>query len=331
MAEELPAGWLKGQLHLHSNASGDSQTPAEDVVRWYETHGYDFIVFTDHNRVTHAPSRGEMLVLEGVEITQNLARCEPPPDAGDACLLHVNALVVEADRVPRISEVERPVSAHRLDHFRYAMELSKALGGIAQLNHPNFHYAATQEDLFALTRDGLTLFEVANEAWDSNNSGGSSRPSTVEMWDFVLRRGGRLFGTATDDAHHYYDARSLARSGQDVFPPDRGFVMVRADRTPAEIRTALAEGKFYASTGVVLDDVVFRSGVLEVQVAASTASPFEVRFVADGAVVGTSSDSVARMDAVQRGYSYLRATVIDAKGRKAWVQPVFVGAERPGE
>jgi hypothetical protein len=61
--------WLKGQLHLHSNNSGDSETPPADVARWYAAHGYDFIVFTDHNRVTDEADIGDMLVLPGMEIT----------------------------------------------------------------------------------------------------------------------------------------------------------------------------------------------------------------------------------------------------------------------
>src|SRR3954462_4810528 len=85
-------GFLKGQLHVHSANSGDSQTPPADVVRWYARRGYDFIVFTDHQRVTTAAAAGEMLVIPGVELTQNLERCAPPPPPGLQCLLHVNAL-----------------------------------------------------------------------------------------------------------------------------------------------------------------------------------------------------------------------------------------------
>ena len=74
-------GWLKGQLHLHSSASGDSETPPGDVVRWYAEHGYDFIVFTDHNRITQVPGPEGLLVMPGIELTQNLERCEPPSPA----------------------------------------------------------------------------------------------------------------------------------------------------------------------------------------------------------------------------------------------------------
>ncbi len=49
-------------------------------------------------------------------------------------------------------------------------------------------------------------FEVANEAVDSNNEGDATTPSTERLWDQVLDAGGRIYGVASDDAHHYADA-----------------------------------------------------------------------------------------------------------------------------
>ena len=95
-APSQPVGWLKGQTHLHSGNSGDSQTPPEQVVSWYAARGYDFIVFTDHNFVTTPPSHPKMLTIPGVELTQNYAQCEPAPAPEQGCLLHINALFTDA-------------------------------------------------------------------------------------------------------------------------------------------------------------------------------------------------------------------------------------------
>ena len=71
------------------------------------------------------------------------------------------------------------------------------------------------------------------------------------MWDAVLSSGKLLYGLATDDAHHFKRAGDPDAAG-----PGRGWVMVRAPRLGArEILAALERGEFYASTGVVLDDV----------------------------------------------------------------------------
>lgn len=317
--------WLKGQLHLHSDASGDSETPAADVVRWYAEHDYDFIVFTDHNRVTVGPPVDGMLVLPGVEITQNLPRCTPPPASGHQCLLHVNALVVEPELADRADALPMPTSGDRVEHFTFAMGASKLMGGIAQLNHPNFHYAANAEQIGALVGQGLTLFELANEAWDSNNEGDATHPSTTAIWDRVLSKGGRLYATATDDAHHYQDAARRRAASEPVFTGDRGFVMVRAKREPGAIRAALQRGDFYASTGVFLEDVVFEDGVLEVRVApAAEDGPHRIDFVADGGViVHSAKGTAARFDTAGGRHTYVRALVTDRQGRHAWVQPVF--------
>src|SRR5262245_28315840 len=116
--------FLKGQLHLHTSNSADSATPPADVVRWYAAHGYDFIVVTDHNRVTVERSPPSMLVIPGVELTQNVERCFPPPPSGVQCLLHVNALFVTP---PADGRLPWPAAAgpSRFDIYLRALDASR--------------------------------------------------------------------------------------------------------------------------------------------------------------------------------------------------------------
>src|SRR5262249_37502174 len=146
-----------------------------------------------------------------------------------------------------------PASRARVDIYGQAIDRALALGGLAQLNHPNFHGGADLDVLLAAVKRGATLVEIANQTVDAGNDGDAHRLSTEGLWDAALVRGARVFGTATDDAHHYYDAPFVRARGGVAHTGDRGFVMVRAERTEAAIRRALAEGDFYASTGVVLD------------------------------------------------------------------------------
>jgi hypothetical protein len=319
-------GFLKGQLHLHSSASGDSETPATEVAAWYAAHGYDFIVFTDHNRLTELPAAEGLLTLPGVELTQNLPTCTPAPEADMQCLLHINALVVDPARADAAGSVAQPTSDDRVARYEHAMAVSEAMGGVAQLNHPNFHYAANAAQLTTLAKRGLLLFELSNEAWDSNNEGDATHPSTERMWDEALTAGAHLYATATDDAHHYDDAKSVAARGEPVFVGDKGFVMVRADKDAASIRDALRRGDFYASTGVLLDDVVFRDGVLEVRVAEATAGDVEIAFISDGGkVIRSVTGRSARWDTRGTTATYVRADVVSTTGARAWTQPVFLG------
>jgi hypothetical protein len=328
-------GFLKGQLHLHSSRSGDSRTPPADVVRWYAARGYDFIVMTDHQRVTVMPSPapGGMLVIPGVEITQNLARCRPAPPPGLRCLLHVNALFVTPPAgggdasAPPITLAAAPAGDARLDIFRRALVTTRRLGGIAQLNHPNFHYAADAALIIALGKEGMALLEIANQAWDSNNAPDDPRrPSTEALWDAALSAGADVYGTATDDAHHYDDAAATGARGEPVFTGDLGFVMVRARKDAAAIRAALAAGDFYSSTGVLLDRVERSPGALVIEVAAASPGPHVIRFVGSrGKLLGETRGSRASFDlGAARAGGYVRAVVSGADGARAWVQPVRV-------
>lgn len=333
-----PSGFLKGQLHAHSDGSGDSDTPPEDVAAWYAARGYDFIVFTDHNRVTDTVDPPGMLTLPGVELTQNLRACDPPPAPGDACLLHMNALFVEAPAVwgsaatsgprgafswspPRSSVVEA-----RAAIYAKAVAAAGELGGMAQLNHPNFNFAADASVLADLARRGVALVEIANQAVDSANEGDVHHPPVEVMWDEALSRGERVFGTATDDAHHYFDVEQALARGETAYVGDRGFVMVRAEKDPEAIRAAVARGDFYSSTGVLLDHLVINSDAIEVDArdAGDGVTP-EIEVIGrGGAVLATTPGRSLRFDPRSAPPGYVRVRIHDARGRRAWTQPLFL-------
>jgi hypothetical protein len=312
--------FLKGQLHLHSNNSGDSETPPGDVVRWYAEHGYDFIVFTDHNRITEQARPGDMLVVPGMEITINVERCEPPPE-GPLCPLHVNALFVDPTR--STVEPADPADLRRTTLFAWGIAKARSLGALAQINHPNFHWAA-DADTIAAVADGPLLLEVANEAIDSVNGGDATHPSTFAIWDQLLARGVHVWGTATDDAHHYGDAERVRARGELAFEGDRGWVMVRAprDANAEQLRAAVSRGDFYASNGAVLDDIECDAGALSVWAQAPGAA---VRCFAGGEPFPAEpAESTRRVCALaSTPGAYVRAEIVDADGRRAWTQPCW--------
>lgn len=311
--------WLKGQLHAHTGNSGDSETAPEVALRWFARHGFDFVVVTDHNFVTTfaGPVEG-VLAIPGVELTQNVADCLPAPEPGLQCLLHTNALFVDAGRAGpfRFPATEE---RSRLALYERGLAATRELGGVAQLNHPNFHYAADAATIAALGRGGLALVEVANEAIDSNNAGDAGHPSTEALWDAALGQGARVWAVATDDSHHYEDAAAVVARGETAYVGDRGFVMVRAERTVAAIRAAIERGEFYASSGVVLESLTAIAGTLAVTVAQA----HEIRFI------GAQGRELARVRGVAGSYTlrpgdaYVRAVVVADDGRRAWTQPLW--------
>ena len=76
---------------------------------------------------------------------------------------------------------------------------------MVHLNHPNFYYAVTAEDLMQVR--GEKFFEVYNGHPIVHNSGDEQHASTERIWDIVLTK--RLaeldlpvmYGLATDDGH----------------------------------------------------------------------------------------------------------------------------------
>lgn len=320
-----PNAFLKGQLHAHTNASGDSDTPPEQAALWYARRDFDFVVFTDHNRISDTPSPPGLLVLKGVELTQNLRTCDPPPSFLHSCLLHVNALFVRNSLDEKQTALpQAPLSRRRLELFQYGVDTAKALGGIAQLNHPNFHLAADAEILEALAKQGLLLVEIANQAEDSNNEGDDEHPSTEAIWDRVLSRGIRVFGTATDDAHHYDDAQQVRERGEIAYTGDRGFVMVRAEKSEASIRAAVLAGDFYASTGVLLDKMEISPASIALEVRGGKAHRISV--IGQGGVLIQENDGQSlRYDPSSAPPGYVRVRICEKNDeeRCAWTQPYF--------
>jgi hypothetical protein len=321
-----PEEWLKGSTHVHAQPSGDSTTPIPEVIAWYEHHGYDFIVLTDHNRVSevgagtstagkgwvHAPPRG-LIVLAGIELTYNPDECLAPPDLDGKCRIHLNGIGVTKRPEGKLEWAERR-SPYRLDMYARGLGVTRQLGGFAQLNHPQWHWGMTAELLTELARRGAKLVEIANVQFAEWNDGDDFNPGTELLWDAVLAAGVDLWGVATDDAHHYHEDRT------GKYPAGGGWVAVRAARDPAAILAALRAGRFYASTGVVLARAGAEGDELVVEVDVASPGEHAISFISDGRVVHAIQARSARAT-IPPG-SYLRAVVRRlGDGAQAWVQP----------
>ncbi|MCB1209912.1 MAG: hypothetical protein KDK97_11320 [Verrucomicrobiales bacterium] len=149
---------------------------------------------------------------------------------------------------------------------------------LAHINHPNFRWALTAEDLAHVLEDHF--FEVYNGHPQTWTLGDKSRPDTAteRIWDIAntIRiaelKAPPLYGIGSDDSHHYHGGSST---------PGRGWVMVRAEKLePDAIIRAMQAGDFYASSGVTLDEVSFdkSKGELRVKVEARDGVKHVVEF-----------------------------------------------------
>jgi hypothetical protein len=326
-APAAPEVWLRGSTHVHARPSGDSGTPIPDVVRWYESQGYDWIALTDHNRVSEfdgstdgatagrpaVRAGGEgLIVLAGIELTYNPARCLPKGHVSGRCRIHVNLLGPTARPSGKVPfGLGQQLPDERLAKYQAALELQKSFGGLAQLNHPQWYWGMTGDLLTELARRGMRFVEIANVQFERWNGGDADHPSTETLWDAALAAGVTLWGVASDDAHHY--------AGGGKWPAGGGWVTVKARREPQAILDALAAGRFYASTGVVLEHAEVSSGELVVEVAAAERGLYTIEFVENGVRVASVIGRAARRPLPRAGY--VRAVVTRDDGKRAWVQP----------
>ena len=127
---------------------------------------------------------------------------------------------------------------------------------LPHLNHPNFQYAVTAEDIAHAVSDHF--FEVWNGHPGINYPGDAQHASMEKVWDIASTirlaklNAPPLYGLGTDDSHHYHT------EGRSRSIPGRGWIMVRARYlTPESLIRAIKAGDFYASSGVTLRDVRF--------------------------------------------------------------------------
>jgi hypothetical protein len=88
---------------------------------------------------------------------------------------------------------------------------------------------------------------------------------------------------------------------------------------PRAILDALAAGRFYASTGVVLDRAEVEGDELMIAVDPAAPGSFTIDFIEGGRRVETVHGRIARRRVPATGY--VRAVVTRSDGKRAWVQP----------
>lgn len=258
--------WYRGNLHTHTTESDGDSSPA-DVVRWYREHGYDFLVITDHNKVT-AVQDDKILLIPGEEVTDRFAK-KP---------LHVNAIGVTKAVAPQHGDSIVSTLQHDVDAVREA-------GGIAEINHPNFGWAFTHLEMAQV--NGFTLLEIASGHPHVNMQGGERVPSVEIMWDGLLHAGKKVYAVAVDDAHYFHCDVKV----DDYSPPGRGWIMVKAEHLDQKsILDAIAHGDFYASTGVTLDAIDFDGKELHVKPHQDGDSQYRTRIVTDGKYIRARVD-----------------------------------------
>jgi len=302
--------WYKGNTHTHTlNSDGDSAP--DDVVRWYREHGYHFLVITDHDYFTDViglnavfGAEEQFLVIKGIEASYEI----------DSKAIHINGLNPEHYILPEKGTGVVETIQKNVDAIRKA-------GGVPHINHPNFMWSLTAEDLKHIT--GCILFEVYSGHPRINNFGGGGSPSVEEIWDDVLSSGKLIYGLAVDDTHTFKEPWN-----KDAARPGQGWIMVRAGQLTVDaLLEAMEKGDFYSSTGVDIETIDLSERALSISIRGRGMTKFRTQFIGENGKVFKEDVSNPATYLFKGDEMYIRAKIIDSNGRIAWTQPVMIKNE----
>ncbi len=369
--------WYKGNLHTHSYWSDGDEFP-EMIMAWYKVRGYHFLALSDHNILAdqekwitiaeeatyqnaftdYLQEYGDDWVqhqMEGNQIKVKLKKLneyrslfeeedkflviqsEEISDEYDHKPIHLNATNIQQLIDPQGGSSVRDVMQRNIDAV---LAQGKAMGVpmLPHVNHPNFHYAIGLDDMIALERE--RFFEVYNGHPQVQNLGDSTHMSTEEMWDLINiayfnDNKPLMYGLATDDAHHYHvKGKKWSNAG-------RGWIMVHAtDLSPRALIEAMEDGEFYASTGVILEEIFFDGKTLNVRVVPEANTSYQIEFV--GYKQGeNSTETLAEIKGdfasftLEDDVQFVRCRIISSQRQEnpvedyvyemAWTQPVIKG------
>jgi uncharacterized protein (TIGR03437 family) len=276
-----------------------------DVATRYKELGYNFVVITDHNRLTGVSDlnaelgeSGQFLVMQGEEVT----------DYYGSKPVHLIAINNQATVA-----IQRGNSVlNTIEHDAAAI---RQAGGLPYVAHPNYLFGVSASDLQNMT--GTALFEIYNAHPIVNNAGDATHPSVEAMWDQALSSGHLRYGIAADDEHTLTNVAGAL--------PGRAWIMVRAASLESgAITEAIGRGDFYASTGVTLQDYQVSPTSMTIAVNSGSGSgQSTIDFI------GKNGELLQRNAADSAVYTftgnemYVRAKIVNEAGQTAWTQPVF--------
>ncbi len=303
IAFTAPGRFWRGNLHTHSTRSDGVLDPAE-VCRRYRAEGYDFIALTDHFIGIYGYPIVDTVPMRTDSFTTLLGAELHSGAMANGELWHILAVGLPPDFAPTNAPSFQPVAGQETGPDLAARAV--AAGAFVAIAHPQW--------------SGLTLADArsitaahAVEVYNHGCAVGCDRPDGFAIADLLLTEGRRLNLIATDDAHF---------SEPDHFG---GWVMVKAEaNTPEALLAGLKAGAFYSSQGPEIRDVRVEGDDVVVECSAA-ASVVAMGHGTGAKAVHGHSMTRAKVPLARLNTSpWLRVAVIDAAGRRAWSNPIWL-------
>jgi hypothetical protein len=291
-------GWFKGNLHTHSTQSDGILDPAE-VARRYQEQGWNFLALTDHDFYSNWQelNGNEFLIIPGVELGCGLSRfgCH-----------HIVGIHKDGQGAHHLKKSKE----YPLKDTEGAQSIINDLTADNYLSiycHPDWS-RVEWDDIKDI--HGFVAMEIYNHGCAIEDHTGLS----LWHWDSFLRRGIKVWGVATDDAHHRLEDRC------------GGWICVNAPSlTIKDITDAIASGRFYSSSGPEIKDFGLDGDRVFVDCSPAKAIHFvayEERgksfFPAPGDTLSSASHQLGGRE------KYVRVEVVGEDGGVAWTNPIFL-------
>ena len=291
---------LKGALHCHTTRSDGRGTP-DEVIRLHKQNGYDFMALTDHriyNYKNYAPET-DMLIIPGMEMDRSI---EGRP--GVHCF-HIVCLGKGEGENP-YQQDRSFESAKVKDQFALQPDLDKwhEDGQMTIYCHPEWSNTPARE--FDQLKGNFAM-----EIWNSGCVIENGLDTNAAWWDDLLMQGQKIYGVATDDGH--------AMNQHCV-----GWVRVNAEKSIDSVREALKEGAFYASCGPEIYDFYIEDGQVVVECSPCAEITARADIYPLPRRVSENGDLTRHTFKLPDCIRYVRVTVTDAQGRRAWTNPIFL-------
>lgn len=294
--------FYRGNLHTHSTQSDGVLSP-EEVCRRYQAEGYDFIALTDHFvglfdypiTDTTAFHNERFTTIPGAELHTGSME--------NGHLWHIVAAGLPSDFTPPNAPHFRPVKGS--EPAASIAQRARDAGAFVAIAHPHWS-GMTEADARTIT--AAHAVEIYNHGCVVDNDRGEG----FLTLEHLLNSGRKLNLIATDDAHF---------NTPDFFG---GWVMVKATQnTPNALLTALKNGEFYSSTGPQIHDIRFTDEGIEVDCSAAATIIVQGKGTSmatlHGQTMTTAQLSLERL----ASSPWVRVTVIDRAGKRAWSNPVW--------
>ena len=293
---DKPGHWFRGNLHSHSTHSDGRKTPAQ-VCAAYRRHGYDFLSLTDHFMERYDWPITDTTRIRTKPFTTILGAELHTPKTSLGDLWHILAVGLPENFTP---------PGKRESGARLAQRARDA-GAYVATAHPAW-YDLTDRDVLAIK--AAHAIEIFNTTCFKHNGKGDS----VGYLDRLLSQGHRYHAIATDDTH-------FMETQPDTF---ENWVMVRARAlAPEVLLEALHGGHFYSSQGPEIRTLKQTGQTLRLTMSPVRQVQISSRSSSSACFNAKHDITEARIDISAIKGDYVRVTVVDKRGRKAWTNPIW--------